>query len=492
MAKRPKLNFNRDLAHFTPRQMEAIRTLESGAIKFLLYGGALGGGKSYFLRWYCVKRLMALFARGIKGAIAMLACEDYPSLKDRQLSKIGREFPEWLGKSHQDHKEYGRCFILEPEYGSGVICFRNLDDPSKYASAEFALIAVDELTKNEYDVFTFLRTRLRWPGLEDIECQFVAGTNPGGIGHGWVKQLWMDKAFPGEWITPIDYRGQFAYIPSKADDNPNLPASYWAQLETLPPTLRKAFRDGDWNIFMGQAFPEFGPAHQVPDSTPISQTSPVYMTFDWGFGHPFSVGWHWLDSDGRIYRFAEWYGSTGEPNKGLRLTDSEIAEGIKERESKMGITERNIIRILSPDCFSKKPDYRGGGQGKATAEVFRDHGLVGHPGDADRVKKVRQFHERLRITDGPPMLQVYERCKDFIRTIPLLQQDELNIEDIDTDGEDHPFDEICFLLLARPIGEKKAEKKPVRAPKTISDVAWRELEQIRKEIEQGAEYEMDY
>jgi len=165
--------------------MEAIRHLDSGKIKFLLYGGALGGGKSYFLRWYGVRRLMVLFMHfGIKQAVGMLACEDYPSLKDRQLSKISREFPAWMGKMHQDHRDYGRCFILHEKWGGGVLCFRNLDDPSKYASAEFAFILVDELTKNPYDVFTFLRTRLRWKGLTDVECQLIGATNPGSVGHG--------------------------------------------------------------------------------------------------------------------------------------------------------------------------------------------------------------------------------------------------------------------------------------------------------------------
>jgi phage terminase large subunit len=150
--KQKKLNFDSDVAKFTDRQMEAVRRLDSGTVKFLLYGGALGGGKSYFLRWILVRLLMTWFqTKGLRRVQVMLACEDYPSLKDRQLSKIGSEFPLWLGKSSSDHKDYGRCFILNDEYGGGVLCFRNLDDSSKYQSAEFAAIAVDELTKNDVD-----------------------------------------------------------------------------------------------------------------------------------------------------------------------------------------------------------------------------------------------------------------------------------------------------------------------------------------------------
>ena len=284
------LDIDQDIAKFTPRQMEAVKALDSGGIKYFLYGGALGGGKSYFLRWYGVRRLIVLYqVYGLSGAVGMLACENYPSLKDRQLSKIGREFPGWLGKMHTDHKEFGRCFILKPRFGGGILCFRNLDDPSKYQSAEFAFIMVDELTKNDYDTFTFLRSRLRWPGLPDVEGQFVGGTNPGGIGHGWCKQLWMDKTFGPEWYPPIspeDYRKQFAYIPSKADDNPHLDPGYWAVLNTLPEHLRSAFKDGNWDIFVGQAFSEFNRTTHVVKPMPVPSNAPLYMTFDWGYGAP--------------------------------------------------------------------------------------------------------------------------------------------------------------------------------------------------------------
>lgn len=502
-----RVEFNTGLAKFTPRQMEAVDRLRSGKVKFLLYGGAMGGGKSYFLRWYCVRRLLELFVeKGLSGAQVMLACEDYPSLKDRQLSKIGVEFPEWLGKSHSDHRDYGRCFILRPEYGSGVICFRNLDDPSKYQSAEFALIAVDELTKNEYDVFNFLRIRARWPGLPDNECFFIGASNPGGPGHGWVKQFWMDGIFPPEWTYPVDYRSMFAYVPSKAEDNPHLDAAYWTMLQTLPEGLRKAFRDGDWNVFVGQAFPELSEAvHAVPPS-PIPPHAPIYMTFDWGFGKPFSVGWWWINNDDDAFRFAEWYGASG-PDVGLRLTDSEIAEGIVEREVKMGLCslsspgdlssgvwENPIMRLSGFDCFNKKPDYRGGGQGPTTAETFGKYGLHLSPMDSKRDVKIRQFRERLRHdpkTGHGPKLFVYRNysldtlaegdkshdvqswhpynCRDFFRTISGLVLDKNNIEDVDTTGEDHIYDEACHIVMAR-LTSMEVPDKPKTGPARIIEM----------------------
>lgn len=449
-----RVKFNRDLAKFTPRQLEAVAAAENH--KFVLFGGALGGGKSYFLRWYAVCRLLKLHARGVNEAACMLACEDYPALKDRQISKIIKEFPAWLGKLHTDHKAYGRCFILEPEYGGGIICLRNLDDPSKYQSAEFAFICVDELTKNDYETFTHLRSRLRWPGVPDNECAFIGATNPGGIGHGWCKQLWMDKDFPVEWTVPVDYRGQFTYIPSKADDNPHLDPAYWAMLQTLPENLRKAFREGDWNIFVGQAFPQFSAQVHVIDDRPVPAGAPLYMTYDWGFGKPFSLGWWWVDSEDRIYRFAEWYGWSGTADVGLRLPDTEVAEGVIEREKKLGILGRPIVRLSGHDCFQKRPDYKGGGQGPSTAEVFAGYKIFLTKGDPSRDLKIRQFRERLRVQkDGAPRLFVYRSCDQFLRTIPNLIEDKRNIEDIDTTGEDHVYDEACLICMARPLGLKE-------------------------------------
>jgi len=471
-----------DLAKFEPRQMEAVKALDSGFIKYLLYGGALGGGKSYFLRWYAVRRLIVLYnVFGISHAVGMLACEDYPSLKDRQLQKIGQEFPAWLGRMHADHREYGRCFILNKRWGSGVICFRNLDDPSKYQSAEFAFILVDELTKNDYDTFTFLRSRLRWPGLPDIECQFAGGTNPGGVGHGWVKQLWMDKLFGEEWYPPAaphDYRTQFTYIPSKASDNPHLDPGYWAVLNTLPENLRAAFRDGDWDIFVGQAFSEFSRLTHVIEPIPIPEYAPLYMTYDWGYGAPFSIGWWWVDQDGRVYRFAEWYGWNGQPNQGLRMTDTAVAKQIVAREAQMrngGILDKSqsdFIRICDPTSQNKKPDYKGGGQGPSTIEEFAKEGVFLSPGDANRALKIRQFHLRLEVPkDGTmPMMMIYNTCEQFIRCLPNIVIDKNKIEDVDTDSEDHIYDEAAHICMARPLALKNPTKQKSFTDRRIEEL----------------------
>ena len=151
-----KTNLFRDVIRPTPKQKEFLRAVKSNI--YTLYGGAAGGGKSYILRWGLIWLLIDWFIQtGIKGIRVGLFCEDYPSLDDRQISKIKMEFPEWLGS----YKESNHEFTLNDELGGGVICFRNLDKPSKYLSSEFAAIAIDELTLNSRDVFDFLRMRLR-------------------------------------------------------------------------------------------------------------------------------------------------------------------------------------------------------------------------------------------------------------------------------------------------------------------------------------------
>jgi hypothetical protein len=136
-----------------------------------------------------------------------------------------------------------------------------------------------------------------------------------------------------------------------------------------------------------------------------------------------------------------------------------------------------VIRKAGPDCWNKKPDYKGGGQGPSTAETFAAMGLFFSPGDPARLQKVQQFRERLfvpRDADGKqidaPMLQVYDTCKHFIETIPALSMDEMNPEDIDTDQEDHIYDEAWHFCMARPIRMRLPEKKKSLADQHIDEI----------------------
>jgi hypothetical protein len=225
-----------ELSNFFPKQNEA--KLASKRFKYTLFGGSVGSGKSRWLRWMSVYWLMDYYAKyKIIGVRAGLFCEDYPSLNDRHLSKIKFEFPQWLGKFNEAKHE----FTLAPEYGSGIIAFRNLDDPAKYLSVEFAVIAIDEINRNPKTTFDMLRSRHRWPGIKDVK--FLAGCNP--LGEAWVKNIWVKRMFPPDEKEQYE----FVYVPALPTDNPYLPQEYYKSLESLPENQRKAYLEGNWDAF---------------------------------------------------------------------------------------------------------------------------------------------------------------------------------------------------------------------------------------------------
>src|SRR3990167_8679424 len=229
--------------------MEAINQLFEPECKYMLYGGAAGGGKSYFLRWSAVCLGIYYSQKyGIKNVPIGLFSEDYPTLKDRQIRRIKMEFPSTLGEL-KEFRDEGFAFQAKDE--SFIILLRNLDDPSKYASTEFAAECVEELTKNPEGTFEDLRFRLRYPEISEVK--FIGATNPGGIGHGWVKKMWItpdpenkDKEFE-----------RFFFIPAKAYDNKFTNEEYLNQLKALPEQKRKAWLEGSWDIFEGQVFTEW-------------------------------------------------------------------------------------------------------------------------------------------------------------------------------------------------------------------------------------------
>ncbi len=240
-----------DLCKFFPKQEEAL--LAAKRFKFTLFGGSVGSGKSYWIRWSVVWFLMDYYQRyGIEGVRAGIFCEDYPALNDRHLTKIKFEFPDWLGTYNQQRNE----FTLKKKWGGGIIAFRNLDDPGKYLSVEFAVIAIDEVNRNPKSTFDMLRSRHRWPGISDV--RFIAGCNP--LGEAWVKNMWVKRMFPPEEKEQYE----FVFVPALPTDNPHLPKSYYTALESLPDNERKAYLEGDWDAF-DEAIDEKGYIRLVAD-----------------------------------------------------------------------------------------------------------------------------------------------------------------------------------------------------------------------------------
>ena len=277
VAKSPSVDIG-TLAGFTPRQQEASKA--ANAHRFTLFGGSRGPGKSYWLRWWLVQFLARqYFNYGVRGARAMLACEDYPALYERHITKIINEFPAVLGEWCAGIKE----FRLVSEYGGGTLALRNLDKPTKYQSAEFAAIGIDELTRDPLSTFNILRGSLRWPGIEDT--RFIAATNPNGRYANWVRRYWIERDFPPELESEAD---EFVFVPGLPTDNPHLPASYLRELDTLPTSLRQAWRDGDWYAAVeGLVYGEFG-AENITDEEPDPER-PIELAFDDGYIDPRAI-----------------------------------------------------------------------------------------------------------------------------------------------------------------------------------------------------------
>ena len=469
-----------DLTHFSEKQQVATATADQH--KFTLYGGAAGGGKSYWLRWYSIRWLIKTYEEtNLKGLMAGLFSEDYPTLKDRHVGKLELEVPAWLGIVKED-KSFGLCLMLDVAFGRGVLVLRNLDDPSKYMSTEFGLVAIDELTKNKKAVFDNLRSRLRWPGLEG-KTKFIAGTNPGQVGHAWVKALWIDKFFPPE----EEESDQFAFIQAFAKDNPQISKDYIKALSSLPERMRRALLEGDWDLVEGQFFSEFRKEKHVIKTIPRDK-----MPLHWvnlrsidvsGRNGITSCHWYILDGDGVVRAYREyymtgkdsdehareiWYASRKqkpngdyEPDEGYKYTMMDSAAW-----SKLGLQE-SIAEVYL----------------RIWAELDNKHGVDSSntlvptiKGKGSRVHGWDTLHQYLRWDKKhDPEILFMENCPNLIRTLPLMVTDDKNPDDVNTKGEDHAPDELRYLLqtlrdqkvpgVESPIQTKLREMREVREQK---------------------------
>jgi hypothetical protein len=299
-------------------------------------------------------------------------------------------------------------------------------------------------------------------------CGFRATCNPGGPGHNWVKARYID---PGPWAIMVEpFTNPFdgtvtllkrQFIPARLSDNPALlkrDPGYVARLQQSGSAeLVRAWLEGDWNIIQGAFFDKWSMRNIIAPFA-IPDSWPRIRSFDWGYAAPFSVGWWAVVGDdlalaggvrlkrGALVRFREWYGSTGRPNEGLRLEAEAVAQGIREREGR----ERIALSVADPSIFSQNA-------GPSIAERMSRRGVRFRPADNTRVGRAGamggwdQMRARIAGDEEGPMLAVFDTCRDFIRTVPVLQHDPLRGEDLDTRAEDHIADETRYACLTRPI-----------------------------------------
>ncbi|HEY2483032.1 MAG TPA: hypothetical protein VGI30_12680, partial [Caulobacteraceae bacterium] len=315
-------------------------------------------------------------------------------------------------------------------------------------------------------------------------CRFRATCNPGGAGHAWVKARHIDpgpyRVVAETFTNPFDgsaARIERTFIPARLSDNPALLArdpGYVARLhQSGSAQLVRAWLEGDWNTIEGAFFDRWSSANVAPPFVLPAFWS-RFRAFDWGYAAPFSVGWWAVVSDnhsvdgrilprGALVRYREWYGRGARGREGLRLTAEEVAAGILEREA----PETIRTGVADPSIFARDG-------GPSLGERMAMAGVHFRPADNTRVGRVGalsgwdQMRARIAPAEGAaPMLYVFDTCRDFIRTVPVLRHDPLRPEDLDTEAEDHIADETRYACLSRPL-----IAKPPTPPAGPADWDW--------------------
>ncbi|MDY4081215.1 MAG: phage terminase large subunit [Candidatus Metalachnospira sp.] len=424
--------------------------------KHIAFGGARGGGKSWAVRTKA--KLLAFRYAGIR---LLIVRRSYPELMNNHINILRNELAGAAVYNDRDK-------ILRFMNGSTVnfmYCDRD-GDLDRIQGVEYDVIFIDEATQlSEYQMKS-IAACVR--GVNPFPKRVYYTCNPGGRGHGYIKRLFVDRRFKdGE--NPEDY----SFIQSLVSDNTALMKAqpdYVKQLEALPPKLREAWLYGKWDIFDGQFFEDFVIGNEMEKSElrfthvikpfDISRGEArgwkLYRSYDFSYNRPFSCAWWAVDYDGVIYRILELYGCTSTPNEGVRWTPEKQFEEISRMEREHPwLKGRDIQGVADPSIWDAS-------RGESVADTAARYGVYFTPGDNKRIAGWMQCHYRLQFdSEGYPRMYVFENCRAFIRTVPLLTFSASNPEDLDTSGEDHAADEWRYFCMDRPIRPIVREEKRI-------------------------------
>lgn len=448
---KPKLRKHGQRVIWTPqaRQAEFLRRPEYEAF----YGGAAGGGKTDALLMWLLEEYECPHYNGI------FLRKTFPELEqaiNRSIDLYSRIVP---AARYNDNKHVWR-------FPSGARIYLGSSnrerDILRYAGRAFDRIGFDELTHFTYAEYSFMFSRNR-PSGQGTFVAIRGASNPGGVGHSWVKNRFIDNRIAGQsYVYTIEVRGKSykrhrVFIPATVFDNDILlenDPNYVASLSMLPEAEREALLMGSWDSFSGQAFPEWrdNPLGRqirqwshVVDPFTLPKTWRRYRSFDFGYAKPFSVNWYAQDNDGRLYKYRELYGCTSVPNTGVRWTPQQIAREIKRIETEEMQDCGAILGVADPSIWDAS-------RGESIAVMMEREGIHWVAGDNKRIAGKQQFHYRLAFDhEGYPMFYVFATCKHTIRTMPSLVYDLVQVEDIDTDGEDHIYDADRYMFMEHPV-----------------------------------------
>ena len=451
----------------------------------IFYGGARGGGKteSSIGDW-----LQHSAAYG-ENAIGI-----FFRRKLVQLAEVIARTKQLFPKLGAKYNEQGKTWTMANGARLKFAYLERDSDAEEYQGHSYTRVYVEELTNfPSSSPIDKLRATLR--SGTGVPCGMRLTGNPGGAGHNWVKRRYIDPDPRGFKIitegTEIELDGvkqmvtlDRVFIPSKIGDNillmRNDPTYILRLRQSGSEALVRAWLEGDWSIIDGAFFDEWDMAkHVLPaDYLPhIKRNSLHFRAFDWGSYRPFSCGWYALSDGtwptcsgiriprGALVKYEEWYGASG-PNKGLKMTADMVAVGIKERER--SASRRINYGVADPAIF-----IRDGGP--SIGETMAIKGISWRRADNKRHAGAEQVRQRLVGWEGSPMLYFLDTCEDSIRTIPTLQHDETDPEDVDTEGEDHSYDETRYACMSRPWIPREPEAPGSGLPKLPGQYTFNDL-----------------
>lgn len=468
-----------------PKQQEFHRC----PAKYRLFGGSKGPGKSMALLQECI-----LQANEYSGVDTLLLRRTFAELEDSIILKFRRSVSREMYRDYNESKH-----VVTWHNGSTTrfgYCKREAD-VYQYQGAEFLFIGIDEITMFTAKMWLALTSSNRC-SVPGTFANMAAATNPGGIGHDWVRRV-FGCAGPGEQAEKGPALGMdaskydpddYAFIPALISDNPVYANnnSYLKTLEHLPRAMREAYLKGLWNTFAGQYFDIWDPAVMVerPENWGLKSWWPRWVSIDWGYEHPAAVYWHALDDQGRTLTYRE-YVQNHVPPRQLAREIIARSSGADAGGQDGGGREKIADVYLSPDAFARRTD-------EATIAEQIGGELAGAglprptPADDDRIGGWMLMYQML--ASGHWLIGA--NCQELIGRIPGAIRDEKRVEDIakfdaiEGQGGDDPLDSARYGLktrFGRRPGTKPFEERVREAMRGIDDPTSRAIQSARMQAQ---------
>lgn len=403
---------------------EPQREFFASRCKYTAYGGARGGGKT----WASSRKAIggALRWSGIKILMIRREYDDMRnSLIEPMLAILPQEIATYNGTLNIIYFVNGSTikFGNMPGYGAAVA--------GKYQGQEYDWIFMEEATQFTEQEFRGLGACLR--GVNKIPKRFYLTCNPGGVGHHWVKRLFVSREFrDGE--NPADY----CFIKATVEDNKDLMESspdYVQALDLLPEDIRNAHRYGDWDALAGTYFSEFRPELHTCKPFRIPDEWPRYRAFDYGLDM-FACLWIAVDFSGRCYVYREYCES-----------DLVVSDAARVMRACTPPEERVSFTIAPPDMWNRQKD-----SGKNMAELFMQNGIGLLKASNSRIQGWLALKELMKLRkDGKPGLIIFSDCKSLIEFLPALQHDTKNPSDCAKEPHEitHAPDALRYFAVMR-------------------------------------------